>query len=90
MHAFPRTGPSAMRNNVPTGVFFAVAGGFKRPDQFNLKAVFGQASLQILANLTVVFARRVQRWNTDEILRQRDQVVLFAVNARKKVSFKGG
>ena len=80
MHTIARLRALAAGKNVPTRVFVAVTRRALRPDHLCLKAVAFQAVVQIFADQAIIFARRVQRRDADQILRQGDQVIAFRGN----------
>ena len=84
MHAFAGFFTVTARHDIPTGIFFAVPGGAVGADQFSGEAGFGQAAIKVVANVAVVFARWVQRRNTDEVLREGNQIIALARDPRKK------
>ena len=75
MHTFPCVDALASRHDVPARILVTVARGAICPHHFCLKARGRQPPVEIFANLQIVVARRIERRNADQILRQRDQII---------------
>ncbi len=56
-----------------------------RPDQFDVEAGRGQTLLQIIADIAVVLAGRVERGNAQKVLGQRDQILAPSVDLPDQV-----
>ncbi|MFD1381638.1 hypothetical protein [Fodinicurvata halophila] len=65
----------AARDHVPARVLVAVTRRAFGPDEFHFEAAAFQALGQELADFQVTVARRIERGNADQGLRQFDQVV---------------
>ena len=84
MHAFAGPASIATGDDVPAGVFLAVAGGAKGADQLRLEPVLAQTGIEVFADQTIVLPRRVQRRDADQILGQGDQVVTLGDNGGRE------
>ena len=81
---FARPAPFAAGDDVPTGVFLAIAGGTKGADQLRLEPVLAQAGIKVFADQPIVLTRRVKRRDADQILGQRDQIVTLGDNGGRE------
>ena len=81
MHTRAGLGALVPRDDVPAGVFFAISGRTFGTDQGGFKPLGGQPLFQQIADRRIVFARRVQSGNADQILRQRDQIIAHPLNS---------
>jgi len=80
MHAITRARALAAAHDIPTRIPGAIARRAFRPHQFHLEPRFDQPLAQIGANLAVVFTGRIERRDTDQLLRQGNQVVAARVD----------
>lgn len=76
----------ATRDDIPAGVFVAIARCTDGADQFRFKPRPPQAPVQIVADCTVITSRRVERGNADQVLGQCDQVIASFGDGARKVS----
>ena len=75
VNALPGPRPLTPCDDVPAGIPVTVTQRPLGPDQRHVEAGAGKPVAQILANLAVSTARRVQRGHADQVLRQRDQIL---------------
>jgi hypothetical protein len=68
-------------NDIPAGVFFAIARRAKGADQLRFKPMPGHAAIKIVTNIAIAVARRVQRGYPYEILCQRNEVITAGINS---------
>ena len=78
MYTIPGSATVPAGDNIPTRIFFAVAGCAKGAHQLGFETRCAQPLIKVFANLAVIVARRGQGGNADQILGQRDQVVAAA------------
>src|SRR6056297_3077389 len=76
MHASTGARALAPRDDIPARMPVAVAGCAMRADHLRREPRLGQPPVQIVAELAIVHARRVQRRDTDQVLRERNQIRL--------------
>ena len=75
MHAFAGMAAFLARDDVPAGIFVAVARCAHCAHELGIKAVPGEAGVEIVADVAVAVAGRIQRGNADQVPGERDQVV---------------
>ncbi len=85
MHALSGSAAAVAGDEVPAREFLAVARRAVGTDQLAVPALRTQPGLQVFADLAIQAARRVQRRNADQVLRQADQIVaaVFYLKAKR-------
>jgi hypothetical protein len=75
MHALARLWPLAAGNHVPARIGLAIPWCAERSDQLGLEPRRSKPTIQIFADLPVIFAGRIQGRDADQLLGERNQIV---------------